>query len=417
MKTKLKLLKLLFTIFISTNLLAQDWTTSIEFPNTFNDVYFVDQNTAYACNSSYDGTGGHIKKTTDGGITWEEQFSGIASANMKSIGSPNNGSDVFVLGTDGYLIHTNDGGVNWNIITTSIGTIPMEDIYFLSETVGYIAAREAKILKTTDGGMNWVDINAVIPEVDQINQIWFLDENVGFIAGINFFRKTTDGGLNWVDVPGFENTAGTLYQIQEIQFLDDQVGYISGDLRLFFKTTDGGNTWIDKQVITADPDVSIFDFKFLDSSPEIGFACGYHGNIMRTYDGGDNWELMTTDVAGTNMPDGKAFHALDFFEDKGIMVAWGGEMLTYQDGPGVSVTDIDKASLSIYPNPVTNTIHFSGFENEISEVQIININGKIVKTILDPSNNQIACHDLISGTYIIKLITQEKILTKLFVKK
>jgi len=285
--------KFLLTCFFSTSLMAQDWNTVVTFnpSQNINDILYVNESTAYAVSSLYNGTALNVKKTTDNGNTWVEQYSGHTSMNFREIGSPNNGQDVFIVGNFGVLIHTNDGGVNWN--TINIGTtLHFRDIFFLSSQIGYISADDATIFKTQDGGITWADLNATISGVGTISQICFINENRGFIAGFNFFQETFDGGLNWTEVPGFEPAGGELYQIQDIQFLNENLGYISGDIGLLFKTEDGGDTWIDKQVVIPSYITeSLFSFKFLNSDPNIGFACGYHGLLIKTFDAGDTWGI------------------------------------------------------------------------------------------------------------------------------
>lgn len=369
----------------------------------------------------YNGTAINVKKTSDGGFTWEEQFTGHTSTNFKRIATPNKGIDVFVAGGAGILIHTNDGGVNWNTVAIGIGSTQVRDIQFLSNTIGYIAADNATILKTTDSGASWFNLNANISGVNTIGKIFFLTENRGFIGGFNFFKETFDGGLNWTDVPGHEpGGSGSLFQIQEIQFIDANIGYISGDIGLLYKTTDAGETWVDKQVVISGFDVeSLFDFKFLNSNPNYGFACGYHGLLIRTYDGGDSWELMTSDIAGTNTSSGSPFNALDFYGNKGLMIGQHGEVLAYEfSSASVAETKMNQ-SLNIYPNPVLDILqlHIEFSETPIEEISIFSLNGELVMKINKPVDNQISCHSLEPGTYFIKAILKNKIATKLFIKE
>ena len=410
---------LLFTCFISTSIMAQDWNTLVTFTpaSTLKDIYWVNESTAYTVGSMYNGTALNVKKTSDGGITWEAQYTGHTSMNYYEIDSPNDGEDIFIVGNYGILIHTNDGGDNWSNV--DVGTTEhLRDIFFLSDLIGYIGADGATILKTTDGGMTWTNINAVMTGVNTIGKICFINEDRGFIAGFNFMQETFDGGLNWDYVPGFEPQAGELFQIQDIQFLDENVGYVSGDVGLLFKTIDAGANWTNKHVEIPDYAAeSLFSFKFLDSDPKIGFACGYYGLLIRTYDAGDSWELMTSDVSGTNTPNGPTFQGLDFYGNHGLMVASGGKVLGFEYT--ITATDeiiTEDNSIKLYPNPVNHMLTFSGNDKKINEVQIIDINGKVCKVITNPINNSIQCDDLENGKYILRIISKETISHKLFIK-
>ncbi len=354
---------LLICISISTSIFAQDWNTIESFApaQTIKDIYYVNVNTAYAVSALYNGTALNVKKTTDGGTTWEEQYTGHTQTSFYNIASPNEGADVFIVGSEGTLIHTNNGGENWNTIDLGI-TDPIWDIFFLNTSIGYLSTNEGTIYKTEDGGTTWNNINAVMDGVGSVSNICFVTESHGFVGGFNYLKETFDGGLTWSDVPGHEpQTVEFMFQIQEIKFYDENVGYFSGDQGLLFKTTDGGTTWIDKHVEIADYVVeSLFNFDFLDEYPEIGFACGYHGLLIRTFDGGDSWELMTSDIEGTNSTDGSIFHTLDFYGNKGFLGSSYGEILDYEyvpDDTSIGEDSFANNTLSCYPNPAAEIIH------------------------------------------------------------
>ena len=404
------LFKLLFICLIPTSLIAQDWKTVLCLsPQGVIDVCWVNETTAYAVSAIYNGDFVNVKKTSDGGLTWEEQYVGIPQMNFREIASPNNGGDVFIIGNDGTLIHSDNGGDNWN--TIDIGTtLSLRDIFFLSNTIGYISSDYATIFKTTDGGMTWTLLHENMQYGVSIKKICFINEQRGFIVGFNFFYETFDGGLNWTPAPGFETFSTELYQINDIQFLDENIGYISGDLGLLFKTSDAGKSWVDKHVDYHYPNASIKSFKFLDSDPNIGFACGSYGLLIRTYDAGDNWELMSSDAPVSNEPNKPYFYALDFYGDKGLLV---GQSIIL--GYGINATSTSEI-IKLFPNPVNDVLTFIICVKRVDEVQVIDMNGKVCKVIINPVNNNIQCGDLLSGEYILRIISEETTSHKLFIK-
>lgn len=360
---------LIIFIFITTNIFAQDWNTIETFTpgQTIKDIYYVNTTTAYAVSALYNGTALNVKKTSDGGETWVEQFTDHTSTSFYNIDSPNDGGDVFIVGAEGTLIHTNDGGENWNTIDVDI-TDPIWDIFFLDNSIGFITTNNGIIYKTEDGGATWNNINAVMNGIGSVSNICFITESRGFVGGFNYFKETFDGGLTWTDVPGHEPaTLEFTFQIQEIKFYDENVGYFSGDQGLLYKTEDGGETWVNKHVEITDFVVeSLFSFDFLEDYPEIGFACGYHGLLIRTFDGGDSWELMSSDVDGTNTTDGSIFHTLDFFGNRGLLAGSHGEMLEFEYVPNdISISEnlFEGNTVSFYPNPATDFIFVDSKHN------------------------------------------------------
>ena len=73
------------------------------------------------------------------------------------------------------------------------------------------------------------------------------------------------------------------------------------------------------------------------------------------------------------------------------------------------------STLVIYPNPTLTHLNIdTGLE--IREITIIDITGKLIKTIKQ-NTNDINVADLSNGIYFLKLVTDEGTITKKFVKQ
>lgn len=71
--------------------------------------------------------------------------------------------------------------------------------------------------------------------------------------------------------------------------------------------------------------------------------------------------------------------------------------------------------LLLYPNPATSEITID-YEENIDQISILDITGKIVKSI-SSATKTINISDLISGTYYIKIDTPHQIVTKIIIKQ
>lgn len=418
---RIALLLSLQATFLFSTLQAQDWNTIHNFNNpslTLQDVYHVDESTAYVIGAMYNGTALNVKKTYDGGVTWEEQYTGQVGNNFRQLDSPNNGLDMFAVANQGVLIHSNDGGTIWNSIDIGLSDNNLRDIFFLSTTIGYLTADDAVIYKTSDGGMTWNNLNATIEGVGTVSHIHFIDEQHGFIGGFNYFKETVDGGSTWSDVPGYEpQPFSTIFQVQEITFYTALRGYVSGDVGFFLRTLDGGLTWENLTVtVGGQPIESLMDFEFLESDPMIGFACGYHGVLIRTSDGGVSWEFMSSDLPNTNGLDGTTFPSMEFYGNKGYMTGHSGEVLKYEY-IATSISESDRLSLQLFPSPVSEILNIRGLPNDVTEIQLIDANGSLVKRSIDGSQEQISCNELDAGVYILKVLTNDRVISKAFVKE
>ncbi len=80
-----------------------------------------------------------------------------------------------------------------------------------------------------------------------------------------------------------------------------------------------------------------------------------------------------------------------------------------------NLSTIPVTRIKIYPTPATDMIFIEG--NDINQIQIINLNGKVLKTINEPSD-RIKTHGISSGTYLINIKTsQGATLQKVIIKK
>lgn len=80
---------------------------------------------------------------------------------------------------------------------------------------------------------------------------------------------------------------------------------------------------------------------------------------------------------------------------------------------GTNTVNIEKENLSVFPNPTSDYLKFTG---NVKSVQIFDLSGKNILT-LKVSNNQINVKDLAKGIYIIKLQTDKQIISQKFIKK
>lgn len=386
----MKILLSLFAIILVQFSFAQDWQTTETFMpgQTLKDIFVADSNNIYAVSALYDGSAMNIKKSTNDGETWSEQYSGYTSQNYYEIASPDS-VDIFIVGNAGVLIH-NDGGDEWTTVST--GTEEnLRSIFFVNKTIGYIGGDAGTVLKTTNGGDTWTNLEAILDAPYSILDLHMLSESHGFVIGHGFIQVTNDGGLNWTFVPGFSPSDG-LYGFREMQFVNNNLGYVCGDHGDMYKSVDGGLTW---EIQVTGTEESIQDVRFLDEF--IGFACGFAGVALRTLDGGENWTILSADLE-------ENFYTLDFHLNKGFMGSYYGSILIFEGGP-LSIQEAENTPIALYPNPVINsaiTLNWQGHQQ--FNYVIYDISGNLVlngNQILN--NSTINISNLSAATYFLVL--------------
>lgn len=83
---------------------------------------------------------------------------------------------------------------------------------------------------------------------------------------------------------------------------------------------------------------------------------------------------------------------------------------------GVNNLTPTQNELTIYPNPASNEITIISEQIVINNINIININGKSVKSF-NQNKRKINVADLANGIYFIQFYTDEKIINKKFIKQ
>ena len=78
---------------------------------------------------------------------------------------------------------------------------------------------------------------------------------------------------------------------------------------------------------------------------------------------------------------------------------------------------IDPNAISIYPNPVNNVLNFNVSENvTISDISIVDITGKLINSSFNLNQKTIDVSDIQSGVYFVRFTSEDKTVTKKFIK-
>lgn len=290
-------LKLLFTVFLFSTYSSAQWVVQ-QVPTTdiLIDIYFADSSHGWVT-AGYDG----IFYTSDGGYTWEQQYSSFAG-NVSGLSE----TELWVGGKKDTLLHTTNSGINWEKLSlmafTDLDSVAsLTSIYFLDANIGwtYIVGWEngsdtlkTRLLKTTNGGLSWqIKINPLSSLTLNL-YIQFFDLENGLMTGWDptpIFR-TTNGGESW-DSLAFAGYMATF----DMQFTTSDIGWISSDgpvlSTLIWKTINGGYNWLINHSFQCSYPAHLF---FIDSLKGwvVQYSCLSGTEIWHTSDEGFSWDLQ-----------------------------------------------------------------------------------------------------------------------------
>lgn len=175
------------------------------------------------------GSGGGIWKTTDGGVTWNQQGAGLIY-NTAGVSFPNvvhfwDANQGFAMGDPvggEYEIYTtNDGGATWtlvpgaNIPAPTAGEYGIVDHYEVKGDTVWFDTNKGRVFRSIDRGLNWTvaSTGITVPANNAID-IVFWNNNEGLArlfngtTGVQTVRKTVDGGNTWTAFTPVGNMLG-----------------------------------------------------------------------------------------------------------------------------------------------------------------------------------------------------------------
>lgn len=213
----------------------------------------------------------------------------------------------WAAGDSGVIIATTNGGLNWTVQNSGITNEFIDDIYFLNPRLGWAVSNDylfngTYMLYTTNGGNVWNYYLFPNPDV-VIGTIYFTDSLKGYASGYSgkIFR-TTNGGSSWIechiDTAGCPMLAG--FPKNRIKFLNSNTGFCAGGrfdiVGAMWRTTNAGLNW-NTYCLAPEP---FYDIYFVSPIKIIGAGGDFEfgASTVTTYDNSANWLYKTIDLFG-----------------------------------------------------------------------------------------------------------------------
>lgn len=302
------------------------------------DISFADENNGWAV-----GRRGLILHTSDGGETWTRQKSPRFPVRHVFSVHAVSPEVAWTAGDWGSRYVTRDGGKTWEDASLLMGEshpafkyLPEEDlakfyagekvyddtylndVFFLDEQTGWIAAEYGIIYRTTDGGATWEKGNIIGKDV--FGDVVFAkdDTDVSRDQWAQLFsaaERLNDKQHLRVRVEGFVTAAELRDNDGDTRLADDRAGAVrdflegegvsqdrirvlretpydeeSVDMAAFKQSKIADHAYV---AITVIETPFLFDVKFTDA--QNGVIAGLGGVILQTSDGGKTWEYRESE--------------------------------------------------------------------------------------------------------------------------
>ena len=264
---------------------------------------FVHDGVAFAGGWLYGRAGGAsgtgIRRSTDGGQTWQPSASGTesvyynyGSAILAYAFSPDFATDRTVFaGTWGGLVKSSDGGEHWQWLTRvyfgppgTISAVAVAPDFAHNGRV--MASSWGRLYLSQDGGVHWTPnysltaIGAIAYSPD------FISDGVAFAGGFNGLHKASNGGSEWTQVLTQPISA---LAISPQYGADGTLFASSGDSLNI--SHDGGMNWVTATVAADGSTVRALAISPSFASDRTLFA-GTNSGLHRSDDGGISWDAV-----------------------------------------------------------------------------------------------------------------------------
>jgi photosystem II stability/assembly factor-like uncharacterized protein len=355
---------------------------------TMNDIW-LDGSKIWVVGSATESGGpidDQILFSSDDGSTWVKQSTGGTTASFGSIWMMNSNTG-YVAGSNGEIRKTVNGGTSWDLLNSGIVNT-LYRIEFVNQNTGWVFGAQASIYKTTNGGDNWVHQSAPVSGGSKIVSSYMVDENTGWFGGsvtsspaITILCKTTDGGATWQNEN--HNVNGPGRTILGIKMVDNNTGYFGG-FRNFCKTTNGGVNW--DSLALPYPSYQITGIDFINEQTGMLLDCF---RTLKTTNGAASWIIDEIGTDASYTATGPTRLKMVSGSTAYLTGAWA-SVMKYTGSPiGIIEWETgvpEKYELfQNYPNPFnpSTTIKFTVPRQGNVSLKVYDITGKEVRTIIN----------------------------------
>jgi photosystem II stability/assembly factor-like uncharacterized protein len=291
------------TFILRTTNKGDDWFYNYQDSGVlYTSLQFINQNTGFVGGYINKNNSFKLVKTTNAGSTWyyinapfDVPVYDLFALNEDTIwlasSSPSGGGVYF----------TSNGGASWQ--QQFSGDNP-DRIYMFNARIGFISRRvtNSSFYRTTNGGMNWIASTGE----SAFNDMHFVDSLTGWKSPP--MKKTTNGGLNWV-TQQFPIGGNLFPEATTFSNINRDTIWAGGGYKFFPGngnkatlnfTSNGGNTWYFQLIDTSFGIPNLPFIQFINKRN--GWAYSTNGKGIHTTNGGDTNFILPVHQISSEVP-------------------------------------------------------------------------------------------------------------------
>ena len=352
-----------------------------------------------------------ICSRSDAILIWQENLDGLGDFGANKL------IDTNVADKQAYPVDL-DGDGDLDIITTLDD--PQDEIVWYENTDGLGNFSEEKIISSYLEDLESISTADIDNDGDlDVISVSSDDNKIAWYENIN---NQDEFGPQLIISTAFANPRDVVtVDLNGDGYIDViSNAYIDGQI-VWFKNIDGQGTFISQPLISNDALYieSLFAID-IDGDDDIDLLSGSPSNnelsLYINNDGLGNFN--TKQVISTNLELIKSIYAvdMDFDGDIDVLTASDDKISWFKNQSILNITNNSVNIISLHPNPTNDIINIKNINDlEISSINIYNILGKLILNE-EKQFNQLDVSDLVTGIYLIKIETNEGVISKKIIK-
>lgn len=202
------------------------------------------------------------------------------------------GQRLVAVGQRGHVLTSDDAGRNWKQADEVPVSSDLVAVHFPTPQRGWAVGHDGVVLATSDAGARWArqfDGRQLGPQgaENPLLDVWFDDEQRGIAVGaFGTLLITDDGGRHWRPEPALADNPKSLH-LYAVRRVGAEL-WIAGEQGLLLRH-DGAR-------FVARPTPYAGTFFGVFGNQRAVLAHGLRGNVVRSVDGGRNWQAVNTGV-------------------------------------------------------------------------------------------------------------------------
>jgi len=265
------------------------------------------------------GERGHILYSDDDGKSWQQAR--VPTTQMLTAVHFVDQLRGWAVGHDGLILVSEDGGEVWRVQRDGLAAQQQFNIEAREQTHRRVKDLQQALdnagdealpdleMQMEEAALDLEDAELALEEAvftSPLMDVWFQDSQRGWSVGtFGTLVTTEDGGQHWASHPGLLDNP---YDFHLNCITGDGTGrlFIAGEGGLMFRSLDGGQQW---EAVEPFYEGSWFGLAYIADHDTL-LAFGLRGNLYRSPDFGDSWELVPNDnhltlAGGSVSPDGE----------------------------------------------------------------------------------------------------------------